>query len=428
MKLAGARVPAVGAVLILILAACGRASQSAPPSGPAAGSDPPTSGVASGEPATDTIKIGLIAPLSGKASAFGKAQHMIESIYRNVNESGGINGRQLELVIEDDECDPTTTNLALTKLIEDDQVFMIHGGICSNALIAGLPTIEESGIPFLVNSAASGATTDPPLRNLFHPGLTQPAITAAIGPFVEEAAASLGNRVAIVSQHDEWGLGWLDAFKASIEGTDIKLVAEEDIGIEAGDATAQVQRVIAAEPDIAIVFAYPQPFSAFLRDAHAQGLNVPVITGNTVQPEEQLGRAGDRDAVMTMFGAYAYKHPVSSPEYDEYRDLLAEYYPQDEFDSNALLAITGALANIEVLERMGDDLTWENWITTMEGLENFETPVNVSPVTFAAYNPNEPSTRRGGTIVAFSHLDPAAAEGNELVVVQSWEEWEALQP
>jgi hypothetical protein len=131
---------------------------------------------------------------------------------------------------------------------------------------------------------------------------------------------------------------------------------------------------------------------------------------------------------MTMFGAYAYKHPVSAPEYDEYRELLEKYYPQDEFDSNALLAITGALANIEVLTRMGDNLTWDNWIATMEGLENFDTPVNASPVTFAPYDPNDPSTRRGGTIVAFAHLDPAATEGNELVVVQTWEEWEALQP
>lgn len=433
MKLASSRFLALGFVLILVLTACGRATQASP--SPSSDDGPPSESVdaTSEEPAIeysqgatdDTIKIGLFAPLSGDASAFGKAQHMIEAIYR---EAGEINGRTIELVIEDSECDPTTVGLLMAKLIERDQVFMIHGGICSNALIAGLPAIEESGIPFLVNSASTGATTDPPLPNLFHPGLTQPSITAAIGPFVEEAAASLGNRVAIVSQHDEWGLGWLDAFKASIEGTDIELVAEEDIGIEAGDATAQVQRVIAADPDLAVVFAYPQPFSAYLRDANAQGLDVPVMTGNTVQPEEQLDRVGNRDAVMPMFGAYAYKYPVSAPEYDEYRDLLAEYYPQDEFDSNALLAITGALANIEVLERMGNELTWDNWIATMEGLQDFDTPVNASPVTFALYDANDPSTRRGGTLVAFSHLDPATTEGNELVVVRTWEEWEELQP
>lgn len=433
MSLMSKRLSAAAAMLLLVLAGCGRAvpavtsTPAASASQDATSTTEPTAEYSQGV-TDDTIKIGLVAPLSGDASAFGKAQHMIEAIYRDVNERGGINGRELELVIEDDECDPTTMPLALTKLIERDQVFMIHGGICSNALIAGLPDIEQSGIPFLVNSASTGATTDPPLRNLFHPGLTQPSITAAIGPFVERAASDLGTKVAIVSQHDEWGLGWLDEFKAGIEGTDIEIVAEEDIGIEAGDATAQAQRVIAADPDIAVVFAYPQPFSAFLRDAHAQGLEVPVITGNTVQPEEQLDRVGNREAVMAMFAAYAYKHPVSAPEYDEYRELLAEYYPQDEFDSNALLAITGALANIEVLERMGDDLTWDNWIATMEGLEDFDTPVNASPVTFAPYDPEDPNTRRGGSIVAFSHLDPAASEGNDLVVVQTWDDWAALRP
>jgi branched-chain amino acid transport system substrate-binding protein len=447
------RILAVLAVLVIIIAACGRAGPADTPGPgtpqaptPAAGTPAPgtpgaeTPGAATPAPATptvtapgtepeysqgvtdDSIKIGLVAPLTGPGAAFGKAQHMVEALYREVNANGGIHGRQLELVIEDDQCDPTTAQLGITKLIESDQVFMIHGGICSNALIAALPAIEDSGIPFLVNSASTGATTNPPLRNLFHPGLTQPAIAESIGPFVREAAAALGNRVGIVAHRDEWGIGWLEALEASLEGSDVEIVAEEEITLEAGDATPQVQRLVRADPDFVVAFAFPQPFSVLLRDAHAQGLRVPIITGNTVQPDEQLDRVGNREAVEPLLSAYAYKYPVSAPEYSQYRELLEEYYPQDEWDSNALLAITGALVNIEALQRMGDQVTWDNWIATMEQIQGFETDVNVSPVTFAPYDPDDPSSRRGGTEVAFAYLDPDASDA-ELLVVQRWGDW-----
>ncbi len=405
-------------VVALVVTGCRGAEPSQPPS--AAATSP--GGSAPGITA-NSIKIGLFAPLSGSAAAFGKAQHMVDAIYQQQNAEGGINGRKLDIVSEDDQCDPTTEQLVLKDLIDRQKVFMLHGGICSDALIAGLPIVKSSGIPLLINSASTGATTDPPLRNVFQPDPTQPDISAQIAAFLKAAAASAGPRIAVVSEQDDWGLGWVNGVKKAITGSALQIVDEEQIARTTGDATAQVQHVIAAKPDFAVVFAYPQPMSVFLRDAYALGLKAPVITGNTTTPDDQVARVGNRPAVMNFFSAWMYKQPVDSHAYDPYRQLLKKYYPQDTFDSNALLAITGALVNIEVLKRMGNDLTWANYIRTMESLHNFDTPVNASAISFAPFDPADPSTRRGAATVTFAHLDPKQSSGSGLVVVSTYADY-----
>ena len=85
------------AALALLVAGCGGSSE---------GSDG-AQGVTD-----DSIKIGLFAPFSGTAAVYGKGIHTIESTYKELNAQGGINGRKIELVIEDTKCDPTTTRLA----------------------------------------------------------------------------------------------------------------------------------------------------------------------------------------------------------------------------------------------------------------------------------------------------------------------------
>ena len=77
----------------------------------------------------DTIKIGSFGPLTGPNYLFGKlVMNGVQNVYNEVNKQGGINGRKLVLVREDDRCDPATAIAAVKKLIHQDQVFMINGG------------------------------------------------------------------------------------------------------------------------------------------------------------------------------------------------------------------------------------------------------------------------------------------------------------
>ena len=89
----------------------------------------------------DTIKIGVFGPMTGAAALFGKSVFGIESVYQDINDKGGIHGRKIVLVRDDDGCDPARGLAAFKKLVTQDEVLAINGGACSNVVMAIKPEI-----------------------------------------------------------------------------------------------------------------------------------------------------------------------------------------------------------------------------------------------------------------------------------------------
>ncbi|HZV21486.1 MAG TPA: ABC transporter substrate-binding protein, partial [Hyphomicrobiales bacterium] len=126
----------------------------------------------------DTIKVGLFGPLTSPSGSLAKLVYGVASIYKEANDHGGINGRKIELVIEDDGCDAEKTKAAVKKLVEQDNVFMLHGGWCSNAVLAVKPYIAgHPKIPYMNISSASPAISDPLSPNIFQPAPTSRTIS-----------------------------------------------------------------------------------------------------------------------------------------------------------------------------------------------------------------------------------------------------------
>ena len=97
-----------------------------------------------------SIKIGLFGPLTGGAGAGKKSVFGAASIYKDINDRGGINGRKIELVIEDDGCDGAKGNAIVDKLINHDKVFLLHGAWCSKVALAIKPTVIKSHrVPYI---------------------------------------------------------------------------------------------------------------------------------------------------------------------------------------------------------------------------------------------------------------------------------------
>ena len=109
-----------------------------------------------------TIKIGVFAPLSGAGMAYGfDVMNAAKMYYAKINKEGGIHGRQLELVIEDDRCNANDLVAAVKKLTEQDKVFMLNGGSCSAAVVAAREYVERE-IPLLMLNASGDGALYPP--------------------------------------------------------------------------------------------------------------------------------------------------------------------------------------------------------------------------------------------------------------------------
>lgn len=366
----------------------------------------------------DTIKIGMLAPYSGNASVYSKAQRLAETMYQEINDNGGINGRQIELVLGDDNCDAASMQGLIRKFVEQDQVFMIHGGSCSNAIIASKPLIEELGVPFLVVNAASAAISDPPVQNLFHPKPTAAEQVEAIAEFI--ASNDDAETVSVAATSDEWGQGFGVAASEELSELGYDIATTEELDPEGGDMTPAIRKLLNTNSDMAAVFAYPQPMTVFLGAAGPQGLNIPIVTGDGTRPDEQFERLGNRELVENFFSAYSYTAPIDDPQYDHHRALLKAGFPDLQFDSVALEGAVSTEFNIEVLKRMGDDLTWDNWIATAES--GTYSTIPSGDMSFQAFDANDPRTRRPGIQIRFTVLDPKTTDA-KTIVVDDWADW-----
>ena len=421
---------ALGAILTLVATACSSNSGGTTPSGQPVGStaagtsegsggassaaQPPAQGI------TDTsIKIGVLGPFSGSASVYSKATDLAMAIYKDVNASGGINGRQIEIVSADTKCDAATLQGIIRKFVEQDKVFMISGGSCSNAIIAAKPLVEQYGIPMVTMNAASAQISNPPLKNLFHVKATSDEQADAIAKFV--ASNPDAHTVAFAATSDEWGQTGIAPVKTALtaDASGIKIATDQQLDPEGADPTPAIRKMIDTKPDMAVVFAYPQPMTTFLKNARPQGLTVPVVTGDGTRPDEQAARLGSRASAENFFSVFGFTAPFDDPSHDKYKELFQKDYPNLDWDTVALEGAVSAEFNVAVLKAMGQTMTWDNFIHTAETT----TVDSVSgPLKFAPFDPNNKLTRRPGIKPNFSVLDPHSS-GDETIVVTDWADW-----
>jgi len=328
----------------------------------------------------DTIKIGSFGPLTGPNYLFGKlVMNGVEIVYNEVNKQGGIHGRKLVLVREDDRCDPATAIAAVKKLIYQEQVFMINGGGCSNAAIAARPEIEQAKIPWVVFAAVADEVSMPTSPFIF-----STALAASLESYaqLDFALSHGGKKVAIVSQRDAWGRSRYTPLLEAFKKKGMTPAADEEITGDANDATPQVLRLRQAGADAVIMLLYPKPAAVFVRDAAKLGFR-PILIGQTALSDplafrEQVGVAGALDKFYTV---NQMRYTPDDSQMDKYRALMQQAFPGDRLSVYNLFGIGSAQVVVEVLKRAGRDLTREKVRDELAKLTGFETGVHPGPVT-----------------------------------------------
>src|SRR5260370_22181462 len=97
----------------------------------------------------DTVKIGMFAPMTGTSAIFGRYTIGVRAYYNMINAQGGVNGRKIEVVLEDDACNPATAVAATKRLVSQESVFAVHGGVFAAAEMAGQKELQPEKGPFM---------------------------------------------------------------------------------------------------------------------------------------------------------------------------------------------------------------------------------------------------------------------------------------
>ncbi|MCI9514704.1 MAG: ABC transporter substrate-binding protein [Oscillospiraceae bacterium] len=260
--------------MVLALTACGNGGNGGNSGNGNGGGGDADGGQSSGEP----IKVGVYLPLSGANAAVGQSGvEGIEMAVEEINAAGGIAGRPIEIIKEDEENDPTTAVSVVNKLINQDEVVAIIGSVNSSVTLAAMEVSEDAGIP-MVTPISSGAAITGSGNQYIVRGQANDLLQA--GAVVEYAIAKGYQKIGLMYQNDDYGGGARDVIVEIMKENNMTLAADEGFEASAADVTPQLQNVKAAGCDCLIMYCMYAPGATIANQAAQLGMgDLPLLGG-----------------------------------------------------------------------------------------------------------------------------------------------------
>ncbi len=244
----------------------------------------------SAQPA-EPIKVGVIQPLSGPVAASGNYVRMGAEIARDwINARGGVLGRQINLLIEDNKSDPKEAATAAEKLIVRDKVPVIMGAWGSSMTLAAMPKLEEYGVPMVVETSSASSVTKRGNPWVFR--ISPPSEMEALG--LEKYLKDLGIKKAdFLAVNTDWGRGAVTAFGDVLKRAGAGVGATEFMDQAATDMNAQITKIKADNGDTLFLTTSVEQITLVLKQAQEQRLVMKVITtGGSSSPSQLIKQAG----------------------------------------------------------------------------------------------------------------------------------------
>ena len=237
------------------------------------------------------VKIGVIQPLSGAVAASGNYIRMGAEIARDwINAKGGVNGRKVELVIEDNKSDPKEAASAAEKLIVRDKVPAIMGAWGSSMTLAAMPKLEEYGVPMVVETSSAASITKRGNPWIFR--VSPPSEMEALGlePYVSKLGVKKADFLAV---NTDWGRGAVSAFGDILKKKGESVGVVEYMDQAATDMSAQLTKIKGSGGDTLFVTTAVEQITLILKQAQEQRVTRKIVTtGGSSSPTQLIKQAG----------------------------------------------------------------------------------------------------------------------------------------
>ncbi|MBB4762694.1 branched-chain amino acid ABC transporter substrate-binding protein [Amorphoplanes digitatis] len=281
------------AVVLAALTGCGGAGQADDPAAAA----------------PEVIRLGTLVPLSGRNSPSGKAMVAAAQLaVDEANAAGGVLGRQIELVVEDDACDPGTAVTAARTLI-DKGIAVSVGGYCSSATLPTLKSFRAARVPMVVAQSNSTDLITPKYDNVF---LVCGTVGAEADFAVEWMKRSGAERLAVVHDGTSFPITLAQSTVAAAKRAGLTAVSEPALSQGAPSYARTARSVIADRADIVYYTGYYAEAAQLIKDLRAQGFRGKIVVGDGATDGpllEDLTRAESKEVYGT-----AMLYPEFMPE------------------------------------------------------------------------------------------------------------------
>src|SRR4051794_16198805 len=244
-----------------------------------------------GQAAAQTIKIGVNEPLTGAFAASGTyVVNGARIAADEINAKGGVLGKKIELVIEDNKSNPTEAAAVAEKLITSDKVPVMMGAWGSSLTLAVMPKLMEYEVPMVVETSSSGKITTTGNPFIFRISPPSAVEAAAFKGIVDKLALK---KVDFLVINNDWGRGTAEDFGKMMKDKGISIGLVETMDQSEQDMSAQLAKIKATDSETVIITAAVDQLTLIFKQAAALGLKKRIITtGGSQNPDQIIAQAG----------------------------------------------------------------------------------------------------------------------------------------
>ncbi len=330
------------------------------------------------------ILIGDILPLTGPPALLGVAHNLgVKAAVEEVNAAGGIAGRKLRLISEDDGYVPSRTVQGTRKLLSSDKVFALTSVSGTAQAEAIMPLIKQAGIPAMAPITTFEGLYKPTIKNVFVVGYD---MSKAVEDLTTMLAARFpGKKWAIISQDDEYGDNVRSGFERATKSKKIEVVSSQIYKKGQTDFSSEILKVKQAGAEALLAGGVLGENVAMAKELERIGHKIPVgvtYVSRVPASAKLMGSAGEN--VYTV----DYVYLEHSAEGKAFTAKLAKYLSPEEMARVNRYTYTGygaARALFDAMSRCAKTLTWDCTNAQLAKVTNLETGV-MTPITFTAAN------------------------------------------
>ena len=318
----------------------------------------------------DSITLGTTFSITGPGAGLRPLIETVQAYIQKTNEQGGVNGRNVRLVVLDDEYTPAYTVSRAQRLVEEEQVLAVVCPLGTGTNLAVADYYNQNQVPQLFVISGDpvwGNVERYPWSMGFQPAYADEA--RAFGRFT--ARNWPGTRVGILYQNDRFGKNYLH-YRDSV-GEAAAIVGEESYSTADYDVVRQVAALKAKGAELLLLAATTRYAGLALNAAAGQGWQPRVLIAGAANDPALFGLAGGAVNVEGAITAgWHCPSQANDPSLVPVRDLLGRYAPQIPLVDSSVWGFTLATVIVETLRRAGANLTRASLLAAAESFKNYQ--------------------------------------------------------
>ena len=280
----------------------------------------------SGALAADTIKVGVLLPLTGSQAKFGEIEkRSYEMAAEEINAKGGVKGMKIELLFEDDTGKPDVGRSGMEKLISREMVPVITGGYSSSVTAAAAPVAQQFKVPFVICTGSADDITEKGYEYVFRINPPASEYPNSVQTFLKGVATDV-KTVALLYENSAFGQSSSKSFEEDAKGLGLNIVVKEGYQAGAIDFKPILTKVKAANPDMIYMVSYVMDASLLMRQSKELRINPKMFVGGGAgfTLPEFAKSAGD--AANGVFSATLWVETLPFPGAKEYFNKFQKKY------------------------------------------------------------------------------------------------------